>query len=146
MAVSTTGTLRGCREYIQKNHLSTKIIAVDAKGSILFDKKRGKRLIPGHGAGRRPELFDPAYADDFVLVSDLDCIKGCRKLVRKESIFAGGSSGGVITAIEKKFDELPTGANVVAFLVDRGDRYIDTIYSDEWVEKHFGTINFEVET
>jgi N-(2-amino-2-carboxyethyl)-L-glutamate synthase len=25
-------------------------------------------------------------------------------------------------------------------LPDRGERYLDTIYSDSWVEKHFGVI------
>ena len=138
VAVSTTGTLRGCTEYLKQNNLKTKIIAVDAEGSILFDNKSSKRLIPGHGASRKPELFDQKYADDFVLVSDVDCIKGCRRLVKEEAIFAGGSSGGIISAIEKMKTKIPKNANVVAFIIDRGDRYIDTIYSDNWIQKHFG--------
>ena len=32
------------------------------------------------------------------------------------------------------------GALVVAVLCDRGERYLDTIFSDAWVMKHFGAL------
>ena len=134
------GTLRGCSEYVRNNHLNTKIIAVDAKGSVIFGDKRGKRLIPGHGAARVPELLQPGLEDAYMHVSDLDCVVGCRHLLRREAILAGGSSGGVITAIEKKAREIPDDATCVAILCDRGERYLDTIYSDSWVEEHFGNV------
>lgn len=140
-ATSSCGTLRGCSEYIKSNNLKTKIIAVDAEGSIIFGGKRGKRLIPGHGAARIPELFQPGLEDGFVHVSDLDCVLGCYLLLRQEGILAGGSSGGVISAIQKKAHEIPDGATCAAILCDRGERYIDTIYSDSWVKEHF--YNFE---
>jgi cysteine synthase A len=50
-ATSTCGTLRGCAEYIRFNNLRTKIVAVDAVGSVIFGGPPAKRLIPGHGAG-----------------------------------------------------------------------------------------------
>lgn len=71
-------------------------------------------------------------------VSDWDCIVGCRRLLREEAILAGGSSGGVISAIERKLPEIPEGATCAAILCDRGERYLDTIYSESWIEKHFG--------
>lgn len=49
-AVSTCGTIRGYSEYIHEQNLSTKVIAVDAVGSVIFGGERKKRLIPGHGA------------------------------------------------------------------------------------------------
>lgn len=137
-ATGSCGTLRGCYEYIKKSNLNTKIIAVDAKGSVIFGDKRGKRLIPGHGAARVPELFQPGLEDACVHVSDWDCIVGCRRLLREEAILAGGSSGGVISAIERKLPEIPEGATCAAILCDRGERYLDTIYSESWIEKHFG--------
>jgi cysteine synthase A len=33
---------------------------------------------------------------------------------------------------------IPSNANVVVILPDRGDRYIDTIYSDWWVQENLG--------
>ncbi len=138
---SSCGTLRGCSEYVRSNHLHTKIIAVDAKGSVIFGDKQGTRLIPGHGAARVPELFQPKLEDAYIHVSDLDCVIGCRRLLRREAILAGGSSGAAIMAIEKKASEIPANATCVAILCDRGERYIDTIYSDSWVKEHFGNVS-----
>lgn len=139
---STCGTLRGCAEYVFEHGLNTCIVAVDAKGSAIFDDRLGKRLIPGHGAGLRPALYDASLYHDYVLVSDLDCVVGCRNLVQAEGILAGGSSGGVIHSISAFSERIPAGADCVAILPDRGERYMDTIYSDQWVEEHFGTAGF----
>lgn len=142
-ATGSCGTLRGCFEYIKSRNLNTKIIAVDAKGSVIFGDKRGKRLIPGHGAARVPELFQPGLEDVHLHVSDLDCVVGCRHLLRTEAILAGGSSGGVISAIGKQLQHIPVGATCAAILCDRGERYLDTIYSDSWVCDHFGDVDWQ---
>lgn len=140
LSVSTCGTLRGCADYIHERGLKTKVIAVDAMGSVIFGRPSGKRLLPGHGAGIVPSLFKPDLADIVVHVSDLDCVLGCRRLVQHEAIFAGASSGGVITAIERLASDgvLPRGARVAAVLPDRGERYLDTVYSDAWVQEKLG--------
>jgi N-(2-amino-2-carboxyethyl)-L-glutamate synthase len=139
-STGTCGTLRGCSEYIKSHNLKTKIIAVDAKGSVIFGDKRAKRLIPGHGAARVPELFQPGLAERCIHVSDPECIVGCYHLLRSESILAGGSSGAVIAAIAKTRSEIPSGATCAAILCDRGERYLDTIYADIWVKEHFGDL------
>src|SRR5262245_1460862 len=140
-ATSTCGTLRGCAEYARDNQLRTFIVAVDAIGSVIFGGSPRKRLIPGHGAARRPELYQPDLANRNVLVSDLGCVIGCRRLVQRESILAGGSSGAVLMAIDQVKYDIPEGAKCVAIFPDRGERYLDTIYSDSWVESHFGNVS-----
>jgi cysteine synthase A len=141
-ATSTTGTLSGCSTYVREHGLPTKIVAVDAVGSVLFgDQQAGLRLIPGHGASVRPELFDPSAADKVVHVTDLECVVGCRRLTLLEAILAGGSSGAVVAALEKMSNIIPDGANCVLILPDGGDRYLDTIYSDSWVSEHFGEVS-----
>src|SRR5215467_9101248 len=64
VSTSTCGTLRGCAEYIRDHDLRTRIFAVDAQGSVIFGGMPAKRLIPGHGAARRPELFGADLADE----------------------------------------------------------------------------------
>ncbi len=141
-AVSTCGTIRGCAEYLKEHGLKTKLIAVDALGSAIFGapSAKRKRLIPGHGAAVRPQLFEPDLADDCIYVTDVDCIVGCRRLVRQEAILAGGSSGAVLMAVERTQHLIPNDAVCVMIFPDRGERYLDTIYSDEWVTEHFGKI------
>ena len=140
-ATSTCGTIRGCSEYVRDHNLRTKIFAVDAVGSTIFGGKPAKRLIPGHGAARRPELFQLELADECIHVTDLECVIGCRRLVRREAILAGGSSGGVLMALNQVKHRIPHGAVCVLMLHDRGERYLDTIYSDDWVEEHFGDVS-----
>jgi len=140
-ATSTCGTIRGCYEYIAEHNMPTQIFAVDAIGSVIFGGDKAKRLIPGHGAAVRPQLYTDDFADRCVYVSDLDCVVGCRRLVRQEAILAGGSSGAVLMAIEQIKHEIPAGANCILIFPDRGERYLDTIYSDEWVRKHFGEVS-----
>ncbi|MEA1889927.1 MAG: 2,3-diaminopropionate biosynthesis protein SbnA [Pseudomonadota bacterium] len=137
LATSTSGTLRGCAEYIHDNGLATKVIAVDAIGSVIFGDKAQPRLLPGHGAAEQSKIHLDGLADDVVLISDWDCVTGCRNLVRREAVLAGASSGGVIAAIHKYRERIEEGAVCAAILADRGERYMDTVYSDDWVMKNF---------
>jgi N-(2-amino-2-carboxyethyl)-L-glutamate synthase len=140
-STSTCGTLRGCAEYVRNHNLKIKIFAVDAVGSVIFGGVAKKRLIPGHGAARLPGLYQPGLAERCVSVTDLECVIGCRWLLQREAIMAGGSSGGILMAVERVKDEIPSGAVCVVLFSDRGERYLDTIYSDKWVRKYFGDIS-----
>lgn len=137
-STGSCGTLRGCADYAKTNKLKTKIIAVDAKGSVIFGDKRSNRLIPGHGAAQVPELFQPGLAKQCIHISDWESILGCHHLLKTEAILAGGSSGAVIAAIAKMRPEISNGSTCATILCDRGERYLDTIYSDLWVKEHFG--------
>jgi 2,3-diaminopropionate biosynthesis protein SbnA len=139
-AVSTCGTLRGCAEYKKRHSLATRIIAVDAEGSVIFGGQKGKRLIPGHGAAIVPALFDASLADGCIHVTDAECVVGCHHLLQEEAILAGGSSGAIVAAIEQFRPHIQEGAVCVAILPDRGERYLDTIYSSLWVKQHFGNV------
>ncbi len=83
-----------------------------------------------------PELLCQEEVDEVVYVNDWEAVQGCRSLVASEGILAGGSSGAVIAAIQKL---LPTfsspSCRVLTLLPDRGDRYLDMVYDDAWVER-----------
>lgn len=51
VAASTTGTLRGCVDYVRAHDRSTRVVVVDALGSVLFGGRRAPRRLPGFGAG-----------------------------------------------------------------------------------------------
>ncbi|MGW0563335.1 2,3-diaminopropionate biosynthesis protein SbnA [Streptomyces sp. NPDC003016] len=140
-SVSTFGTLRGCADYIRRAGLATKVVAVDAEGSAIFGRPPTRRLIPGHGASVRPALMDPEAADDVVHVSDLDCVVFCRRLVGREAILAGGSSGATLAAVDRTLPRIPRGSVSALIFPDGGDRYLKTIYSDDWVRENFGEVS-----
>jgi cysteine synthase A len=134
-AVSTTGSLLGISRRIKEAYPRVKVIAVDAVGSVIFGAKSAPREIPGIGASRIPELCRPDEFDEVVYVDDRESVQGCQELLRAEGIFAGGSSGSLIAALQKIIPRLPQGSRIVTVLPDRGDRYLDTVYDEEWVER-----------
>lgn len=137
-ATSTTGTIGGCRAWVVARRRSTRVVGVDAEGSVLFGGRSGERVIAGLGAGIEPPLARTADPDAVVRVSALDCVVGCRRLATREGILAGGSSGGVITALSRLAPSLGPEARCVVVLADRGSRYLDTVYDDGWVEDALG--------
>jgi cysteine synthase A len=139
-ATSTCGTITGCAEYVRDHGMRTQIMAVDAVGSRIFAMEPGPRLIPGFVVGFRPSLCRTELVSRCVHVSDVDCVTGCRHLLRSEGLLAGGSSGGVLAAVMWLQDEIPTGAQCVMILPDRGECYLDTVYSDVWVREKLGNL------
>jgi N-(2-amino-2-carboxyethyl)-L-glutamate synthase len=139
--VSTCGTLRGCSEYVRGRGLRTTIVAVDALGSILFGgQAQASRYIPGHGAAVVSGLFRDDLADLCVKTTDIDCIQGCRYLVRREAVLAGGSSGASVAALLALRRSIAPSSRCVLIFPDRGERYLNTIYSPEWVNEKFGEL------
>jgi cysteine synthase A len=136
--VSTCGTLRGCSDYIKASGLSTKLVAVDAAGSVILGGGKGPRIFPGLGAGIVPPFAEERFMDRSVYVADREMAMACRELAETEAILAGPSSGAVISAVRSMLGELPDESVCVAILHDRGERYLDTVFNDDWMAAAFG--------
>jgi cysteine synthase A len=134
-AVSTTGTILGLARRLRQDFPALNVVAVDAAGSVIFGTPPGPRELPGIGSSRVPELFTPAEIDDVIFVSDWESTRACRELALKEGIFAGGSSGSVVAAIQKLIPRVARPYRILTIFPDRGDRYLDLVYSDAWAER-----------
>ena len=137
VATSSTGTAQGCRDYLRERGRHTEVIAVDSIGSVLFGGTSGPRRIPGLGAGKQPPLAVGQSFDRIERVTDLECVIGCRKVAAREAILVGGSAGGVLMTIGRLQNEL-AGKRCVAVFHDSGERYLDTVFNDQWVEQSLG--------
>ena len=137
IGVSSGGTITGVSQRVKEMQPQAKIIAVDVEGSVIFGGKPGKRLIPGIGSSRVPPILEHAKYDEVILVNELDTIRSCHELMGKYFIFAGGSSGSVYAAIKKYFNDTNDiqNTNVIAIMADRGERYTNTIYNEDWCLK-----------
>lgn len=133
VATSTTGTLRGCLDYVKDHGMSTRVIAVDAVGSRLFGGVAAPRILPGFGAGVEPALARDAVPDSVVRISGLDAVKGCRRLVDREGLLAGASGGAVVSAVLGDVSRYRADETVAMILHDGGEAYLDTVYDDAWV-------------
>jgi N-(2-amino-2-carboxyethyl)-L-glutamate synthase len=91
-------------------------------------------------------LLKKELVDECVHVSDWDCVVGCRQLLQSESLLVGGSSGGVFSAVAKSASRINPGAVCAMIFPDRGERYFDTIFCDEWVLEHWAVLPRPQET
>ena len=137
VAVSTTGTVGGCLRHIREHGYSTKVVAVDAEGSVLFGGDRGERILPGYGAGVVTELSKEVAPDRVVRVSAADAVRSARGLARSTGFVPGASGGAVAAAVAGLIDE-GAADEIVGVFHDDGRAYLDTVYNDEWVEAHIG--------
>lgn len=145
VAVSTTGTIGGCMQHLHDIGADTRVVGVDAEGSVLFGGERGERYLPGFGAGVVPPLSEDLHPHRVDRIPDVQSIVGARVLAKKEGILPGASAGAVIAAILLQVPELPAGTRVAAVLHDAGQNYLDTIYNDDWGRETLGVdINEEV--
>jgi cysteine synthase A len=145
LGVSTSGTIHGITRRLREAWPGMKVIPVDAFGSVLFDSPPSVRELPGLGASRVPELLKRDELGQVIHVDDYESAIACRQLVKHEGIFAGGSSGSVIAAIQRISAHLPLPARILTILPDRGERYLDTVYNDQWLlrmkERHFARLS-----
>jgi 2,3-diaminopropionate biosynthesis protein SbnA len=139
VGAGTTGTIMGLARRFSELSPNTKIVAVEPEGSVTFDETRtGRRLIPGIGTSRRPELADPSGLDRIVYVSEVETIRMCHRLARQHGLLLGGSTGSVLAAIAADAERFDAGSTVVALSPDLGDKYLETIFSPEWVKASYG--------
>jgi cysteine synthase A len=144
VATSTTGTLRGCCEYLTRHRRATRVVAVDAVGSALFGGERARRRLPGFGAGVASGLSQHAWFDQIVRVDDEACTVACRRLVDREALFVGASAGGVAAAFDSLAGRMDAGERCALIFADGGAGYLDTVYDDGWVETELGLSRSEV--
>lgn len=142
IGVGSGGTITGVSVGVKEAFPEAKIIAVDTVGSVIFGGFPAKRRIPGIGSSIVPDLLRQAKVDDVVMVEESEAIIACRELLSEQGLFVGGSSGSVYSAAKEYFSEKSFGTrlNAVVIFADRGERYMDTVYNDVWVEEFFGPI------
>ncbi|MEU2790040.1 2,3-diaminopropionate biosynthesis protein SbnA [Streptomyces sp. NPDC007100] len=137
IGAGTTGTLMGCAGYLREHSPATRVIAVDALGSVTFGGAASRRHIPGLGTSRRPEILDERHVDDIVLVPEDEAVEMCRVLAGERGLLLGGSTGTVLAAVRRAAKDIPAGSVVAALSPDFGERYLETVYNDAWVAERW---------
>ena len=147
--VGTGGTISGVGKFLKRKNKNCELVLADPKGSILKDliKKNiinenvGSWIVEGIGEDFCPPLLDKNLIDDAYAISDLEAIKTCNQLLKKEGILAGSSSGTLIAAAIKYCKAQTVRKNVVTLVCDAGDKYLRKIYNENWRIKNNFFIN-----
>lgn len=140
VATSTTGTLLGCQQYLRHHQLETTLVAVDSVGSVLFGGESGQRRLPGLGAGIVTELSLQAEPDVVCRIEEIEMVRGCRTLARREGILAGASTGAIVASMEQLLPDLTAGSRIGFLVHDSGVPYLHTVYDDDWVRQNLGAV------
>ena len=142
----TGGTISGIAHYLKEQNPRVQVLGVDAYGSAIKKYHETREFDPaevypykieGMGKNLIPTATDFDVIDEFIKVTDKDAALMARKLARTEGLFMGYTSGAAMQAVKQyaeqgKFDE---NSIVVVLFADHGSRYMNKIYSDDWMKK-----------
>ena len=142
----TGGTISGIAHYLKEQNPRVQVLGVDAYGSAIKKYHETREFDPaevypykieGMGKNLIPTATDFDVIDEFIKVTDKDAALTARELARTEGLFMGYTSGAAIQAVKQyaeagKFDE---NSIVVVLFADHGSRYMNKIYSDDWMKK-----------
>jgi cysteine synthase A len=136
VAVSTGGTLAGVGRYFREASPATRIIAVDARGSVALGGSPGERKLTGMGSSRRSEFVDPELYDELIYVGDREAFAFCRAVDAATGIKVGGSSGACLAACVRYLESHRNAERAVCICADRGEHYASSIFSDSWLARN----------
>jgi 2,3-diaminopropionate biosynthesis protein SbnA len=119
VAVSTGGTLAGIGRYFRERSPSTRVVGVDARGSVVFGGPPGPRLLTGIGSSQRSNFIQPDHFDEHHLVGDEEAFAFCRALFQATRIKVGGSSGAVLAACARYLARHPQARRVMCVCAER---------------------------
>ncbi len=118
-AMGTTGTIMGVSRYLKEQNQQVQIVGTQpTEGSNIPGIRRWSPEF-------LPKIFEPSRVDRVFDVSTEQATEMTRRLALEESIFAGMSSGGALSAAYRLSQELEKGL-VVFIVCDRGDRYLSS--------------------
>ncbi|MFI6765925.1 cysteine synthase family protein [Streptomyces sp. NPDC050355] len=135
-AVGTGGALCGTARELRTLLPSFTTIGVEPKGSIAFGGPAHDYYQSGTGTPEGAEigaLVDFRLIDEGVKVGDVEAFATCRAVART-GLLIGGSAGGVVHEALVRLPLLPPGSTMVALVNDGGEKYLDTVFDDAWMQ------------
>jgi cysteine synthase A len=123
--VGTGGHLSGTARVLKAKFPKLKVFAVEPAASpVISGGTPAPHPIQGIGAGFIPKNLDTSLLDGVIQVDAEAAREFARRSAREEGMLVGISSGATLAAIAQKLNELPTGATVLGFNYDTGERYL----------------------
>ena len=123
--VGTGGHLTGVARVLKARFPKLQVFAVEpALSPVISGGQPGPHPIQGLGAGFVPNNLDTTLLDGVIQVEAEPAREYARRCAREEGMLVGISSGATLAAIAQKLPELATGARVLGFNYDTGERYL----------------------
>jgi cystathionine beta-synthase len=137
IAVGTGGTITGVGRYVKEQNPDAQVIGADPEGSIYSGGPVHPYRVEGIGEDFWPETLEREVIDRYVTVTDRNSFLMARRLVAREGIFAGGSTGTALCAALAVARELDDPEALVATIIPDGGRpYVSKVFNDSWMREH----------
>tara|TARA_B110000503_G_scaffold132435_1_gene208388 strand:- start:335 stop:1252 length:918 start_codon:yes stop_codon:yes gene_type:complete len=123
--VGTGGHITGVAKVLKQKWPSLMVFAVEPTASpVISGGAPSPHPIQGIGAGFIPKNLQTDLLDGVIKVDAEDAREMARRSAKEEGILVGISSGATLSAITQKLPELKSGARVLGFNYDTGERYL----------------------
>ena len=141
--VGTGGTISGTAAYLKTVMPNLTVVGIDCEGSIVAHYAKTGEMTEAHsyvleGLGEDfiPGNYNFDVIDDWVMIGDKESFLMTRKLLTKQAIYAGGSSGGAVGGAIKYAKALKEPKKILVILPDSGNRYTSKIFNDDWMSNN----------
>ncbi|HLR86529.1 MAG TPA: pyridoxal-phosphate dependent enzyme [Wenzhouxiangella sp.] len=143
VGAGSSGTVTGLSRYFAKAAPNLEMVLADPEGSILADYINRGRLrddaggwmVEGIGEDFLPVISDFSNVKKAYSISDRESFATARKLLEKETVFGGSSTGTLVAAALKYCREQTTPKNVLTLVPDTGNKYLSKLYNDIWMHE-----------
>ncbi|KAA1251527.1 PLP-dependent cysteine synthase family protein [Mycobacterium simiae] len=135
-SVGTGGHSAGTAKVLREFNPGMQLIGVDTVGSTIFGQPATSRLMRGLGSSIYPANVDYAAFNEVHWVAPAEAVWACRNLAATHYASGGWSVGAVALVAEWAARTLPAGTTIAAVFPDGPQRYFDTIYNDEFCNRH----------
>ncbi len=128
--IGTGGTIIGVGQAFKAVNPSCKVVGLEPSESCtILCGEIAKHLIEGIADGFIPGIIQRHrdFLDEVVTVESEDAVREMRRLAREHGIFVGPSSGAHMIAA-RELRERHRIKNVVTFLCDNGEKYINNYW------------------
>jgi len=140
VGVGSSGTVTGLGRFFKKSAPQCEMILADPEGSILVEMietgvmpKATGWLVEGIGEDFVPSICDLSLITKGYTIPDREAFQIQRKLLQKEGIMAGSSTGTLLAASLRYCREQTRPKRVVTLAGDTGNKYLSKSFNDSWL-------------
>ncbi len=134
LTAGTGGTLTGIARRVKQDIPNCRIVGVDPVGSLLAGPSPiGSYKVEGIGYDFIPDVLDRDLVDEWVKSEDRESFLMARRLIRKEGMLVGGSTGSAVWASVQMGKKYGPGKRIVTLAPDSVRNYMTKFLDDAWL-------------
>ncbi|WP_157872268.1 pyridoxal-phosphate dependent enzyme, partial [Streptomyces silaceus] len=135
-SVGTGGHSAGISRVLRQLYPDLRLVGVDTVGSTIFGQPARPRLMRGLGSSIYPRNVAYENFSEVHWVSPAESVWACRQLAASHYATGGWSVGAVALVAGWVVRTLPRDTRVAAVFPDGPQRYLETVYDDEYCSAH----------